>query len=151
MDGIVHATFVDLKDESLLSPDTSEFVTLERQILEQQPNFIIGSETGSATSEAPQSPHSMLLKFRFSEQATRILRNRPILLKVNVKSNGRFLKICFALLRKPELYSYNLSYHSCLRPTHARLAQNLSNHIMFLFLFWSIYFSVLCRSSTSFW
>ena len=57
MDGIVHATFVDLKDESLLSPDTSEFVTLERQILEQQPNFIIGSETGSATSEAPQSPH----------------------------------------------------------------------------------------------
>lgn len=58
MDGIVHATFVDLKDESLLSPDTSEFVTLERQILEQQPNFIIGSETGSATSEAPQSPHS---------------------------------------------------------------------------------------------
>ena len=95
MDGIVHATFVDLKDESLLSPDTSEFVTLERQILEQQPNFIIGSETGSATSEAPQSPHSMLLKFRFSEQATRILRNRPILLKVNVKSNGRFLKILF--------------------------------------------------------
>ena len=78
MDGIVHATFVDLKDESLLSPDTSEFVTLERQILEQQPNFIIGSETGSATSEAPQSPHSMLLKFKFSEQAIRILRSRLI-------------------------------------------------------------------------
>ena len=79
MDGIVHATFVDLKDESslALSPDTSEFVTLERQMLEQQPNFIIGSETGSATSEAPQSPHSMLLKFRFSEQATRILRKSP--------------------------------------------------------------------------
>ena len=53
MDGIVHATFVDLKDESM-SPDTSEFVTLERQILEQQPNFIIGSE-------APQSSHSNAL------------------------------------------------------------------------------------------
>ena len=96
MDGIVHATFVDLKDESLLSPDTSEFVTLERQILEQQPNFIIGSETGSATSEAPQSPHSMLLKFKFSEQAARILGNRPFDLNfnyyVNVKSNGRFKK-----------------------------------------------------------
>ena len=58
MDGIVHATFVDLKDESM-SPDTSEFVTLERQILEQQPNFIIGNE-------APQSSHSMLLYLYYS-------------------------------------------------------------------------------------
>ena len=94
MDGIVHATFVDLKDESLLSPDTSEFVTLERQILEQQPNFIIGSETGSATSEAPQSPHSMLLKFRFSEQGTRILLNRPI----DLNFKDAHIKVPFACL-----------------------------------------------------
>ena len=58
MDGIVHATFVDLKDESslALSPDTSEFVTLERQMLEQQPNFIIGSETGSSEAGRESSP-----------------------------------------------------------------------------------------------
>ena len=59
MDGIVHATFVDLKEEDSLSPDTSEFVHLERQIMDppsiqferhsdpllpQPTNFIIGGE-----------------------------------------------------------------------------------------------------------
>ena len=38
-----------------LSPDTSEFVTLERQMLEQQPNFIIGSETGSSIDDGRES------------------------------------------------------------------------------------------------
>ena len=71
MDGIVHATFVDLKDEGsmhALSPDTSEFVTLEQQMLEQQPHFIIGcSETGSSVDGRESSPresvHSKLYSF----------------------------------------------------------------------------------------
>ena len=43
--GIVHATFVDVKEECL-SPETSEFVTLERQIMDSnQPNFILGTQS----------------------------------------------------------------------------------------------------------
>merc|ERR1712066_267900 len=46
-EGIVHAAFVDVQDVPCgpLSPETSEFINLERQLIMDEPNFIIGQQS----------------------------------------------------------------------------------------------------------
>ena len=45
-EGIVHAAFVDVQDPcGPLSPETSEFINLERQLIMDEPNFIIGQQS----------------------------------------------------------------------------------------------------------
>ena len=54
MEGLVHATFVE-NAADLMSPDTSEFVNLERQmginLTENSPNFILGNSSRKTSEE----------------------------------------------------------------------------------------------------
>ena len=56
-EGIVHAAFVDVQDPcgpgGPLSPETSEFVNLERQLIMDEPNFIIGQQGQSPVPNIP--------------------------------------------------------------------------------------------------
>ena len=86
--GIVHATFVDVKEECL-SPETSEFVNLERQIMDQnQPNFILGNHSRKSSEIQREMEAEEQSRLQLQSELEEKLEERKRSMELSSTENG---------------------------------------------------------------
>ena len=89
--GIVHATFVDVKEECL-SPETSEFVTLERQIMDKmdqnQPNFILGNHSRKSSEIQREMEAEEQSRLQLQSELEEKLEERKRSMELSSTENG---------------------------------------------------------------